>query len=273
MSVELLPQVPCYLQILKIILSDRNSGCFIQKNICSLKDGVYEETQRDLTQLCSFFLVLCQGAKPWNWGKTGKNPAEFGMFRNCRLLEQDALGWREATGKQRGSHSPNICSEHLRVLRQCDRMHINHTEDLRIPLLLSLLQSFHPTLDSSKVVAKVENTSGLDARECPRRMFWFWNWGTCAVVSPTQGNPCMLTAWKSQNSRFCVWCWIPLVRQETERCRRESGWSSRVELSTAKMSDSGKVHLLSAWQSNGMILICIWKVSGFEASRYYLVRL
>ena len=113
-------------------------------------------------------------------------------------------------------------------------------ELFQFPFFISHLQPSHPTLDSPKVVAQVEHPSGLDSRKRPRRVSRFQHWGIAAAVP-------LIEIWQGG---------IPIACQETHGGRRKS-WDRIVQLVTAKLPNSGKIHL-------------IWKVL---KHCYYLVRL
>ena len=156
--------------------------------------------------------------------------------------------------------------EHLGILRQCDSVHVDHTEYLRIPLfighlyfcslvmwtfpvffLFTHLEPFHPAFDGPKVVAQVEHPGWLDSRKRPRRRgSQFCHWRITAAV------PLVWTWQRGVSHALWADC------QEAQGGRGESR-NRRVQLSTAKLSNTRQIHLN------------IWKV--LWRCYHYLVRL
>ena len=109
------------------------------------------------------------------------------------------------------------------------------------------LEPFHPAFDGPKVVAQVEHPGWLDSRKRPRRRWsQFCHWRITAAV------PLVWTWQRGVSHALWADC------QEAQGGRGESR-NRRVQLSTAKLSNTRQIHLN------------IWKV--LWRCYHYLVRL
>ena len=147
--------------------------------------------------------------------------------------------WWHACRQHRISANPSFPRPPLFLL-SCDK---NFASFLSFPHL----EPFHPAFDGPKVVAQVEDPGWLDSRKRPRRRKpHFWHWRITAAVP-------LVWIWQRGVS-LALWA----ACQETQGGRREPR-NRRIKLSTAKLSNSGQIHLN------------IWKV--LWRCYHYLVRL
>ena len=157
--VELLRDVARQLQMLLLIVADRNMGRAIDENVgCHQHRIVVEANGRILPVLARFLLELGHAVEPAEPRDAIKDPGELRMLRDPALVEDDIGLGIDAAGEKGGSHFARGARELLRIVRHRHRMQIDDAIDARMRLL-----HLDEALDRAEIIAEVQIARRLDA--------------------------------------------------------------------------------------------------------------
>ena len=157
--VELLRDVARELEVLLLVVADRNVGRPIDENIGRHQDGIVVKPDRGvLPVLARLLLELDHAVEPAEAGDAIEDPGELGVFGHPALVEDD-IGLRiDAAGKKGRCHLAGGASKLLGLVRQGHRVQVDDAIDARMRLL-----HLDEALDRAEIVAEVQIARRLNA--------------------------------------------------------------------------------------------------------------
>jgi hypothetical protein len=162
--VELLRDVARQLDMLLLIVANRDMGGLVQQHVCGLQDRVGEQRDRlAFAVLAGLILPLGHAVEPAHPRGAIEQPLQFGMSRNLGLVEQDRLVGIDPAGDQGGDHLERGRIELGRVMRHADGVQICQEDQARAARGFGLFLKLYIIDDRTKVIAKMRLTGGLNA--------------------------------------------------------------------------------------------------------------
>ena len=149
--------------MLFLVLAHRDMGRIVKQDIGRLEHGIDEQADRGtLAILADLVLELRHAVQPADPGSAVQQPAQLGMGRHARLVEQDGPIRIDARRNQGGGHVANIADARLASFMHSDRMHVGQKEEA-LAVTVHLILHPHPVADCAKIIAKMQIAGGLDA--------------------------------------------------------------------------------------------------------------
>ena len=128
-GVELEGDVAHQLDMLLLVLADRDVGRLVEQDVGGLQDRVGVEADADaLAVLARFLLELGHPVEPAHPRRAGEQPGHFGMGGDARLVEQQRLVGIDAAGDQGGGHAVDVGAQLGRVVVDGDRVQIGEED-------------------------------------------------------------------------------------------------------------------------------------------------
>lgn len=162
-AVEALREIAGQLDVLALVLADRDLVGLVEQDVRDLEDRVGEEADGGAVGALLGGLVLELGHAGGlaEAGEAVHDPAELGVLGDVALDEQGAVLGVETGGEQLGRGEPGVGTQLGGVLRDRDRVQVDdHVEGV-----VGLLEG-DPLADGAEVVAEVERACrGLDSGE------------------------------------------------------------------------------------------------------------
>ena len=157
--VELLRDVARQLQMLLLVVADRNVGRAIDENVSGHQHRiVVEPDRRVLPVLARFLLELGHAVEPAEPRDAVEHPGQFGMLGDPALVEDD-VGFRvDAAGKKGRGHLARGARKLLRLVGHRHRMQVDDAIDARMRLL-----HLDEALDRAEIIAEVQIAGRLNA--------------------------------------------------------------------------------------------------------------
>src|ERR1051325_5905438 len=148
------------LEVLDLILADRNETSFIEQHVSGLQDGVREKPGQHALLALGLVLELRLALELAERRHGCEHPVELGVLGNVRLDEDDALRRIEAGRVQADRHVHRQRRQTRRIVALGDGVEIDDAEEA---VVLGL--ETDPVLDRAEVVADVELVGRLDTAE------------------------------------------------------------------------------------------------------------
>ena len=157
--VELLRDVAGQLQMLLLVVADRDVGRAVDEDVGGHQDGIVEEPDRRvLPVLARLFLELGHPVEPAEPGDAVQDPGKLGMLGDPALVEDD-IGLRiDAAGEKGRGHLAGGALKLRRLVRQGHRVQVDDAIDARMGRLHG-----DEALDRAKIIAEVQIAGRLNA--------------------------------------------------------------------------------------------------------------
>ena len=161
--VELLGDVARQLEMLLLVLADRNMGSAIEQNVGRHQHRIVVETYGCiLAILARLFLELRHPVQPTDPRDAIEDPRQLRMPGNLALVEHDMLFRIDAAGDESRGDLPGVARQFQGPApdrhRLGQRMHVDHA----IQAVMGLLQ-LHEIDDRAEVISKMQIAGRLDA--------------------------------------------------------------------------------------------------------------
>ena len=153
---------PHELQVLPLVLAHGDEVRVVEEHVGGLQHGVVEEARaRRLDPALAGLVLELRHARELPKARHAvQQPAQLRVPADPALAEDHAFFGVEARGQVDGSDLPDLLPEHLRVLRNRDRVQVHDAE-----VVLVLVLHGDPVLERPHVVAQVQVTARLNAAE------------------------------------------------------------------------------------------------------------
>jgi hypothetical protein len=167
--VELHRDVPRQLEVLLLVLADRNMGRPVGQDVGGHQGRVGEEADGGvLPVLARLLLELRHAVEPAHAGDAVEHPGELGVLVDPGLVEHDVLLRVDAGGDEGGGDLAGLAGQFLRPAPDGDGLSDRVEVDDAVDAIVRVLKVNEPP-DRAEVVAEVQVARGLDAREHPLR--------------------------------------------------------------------------------------------------------
>mmetsp|Transcript_27436 Transcript_27436/g.66741 ORF Transcript_27436/g.66741 Transcript_27436/m.66741 type:complete len:347 (+) Transcript_27436:206-1246(+) len=151
--------VPGELQVLLLVLSDRNQIGLVEQDVAGHEHRVVEEADADaLPLLLRLLLELDHPLKPAEGRRAVEQPRQLRVGRHVRLHEDVRLGRVDAAGDVQGRGLHHRLLQLLRHVRGGDGVEVHDAEEVLVLVLV-----VNPLLDRAEVVPQVDRPGRLDA--------------------------------------------------------------------------------------------------------------
>ena len=159
--VEFRGDVARQLNVLFLILTNRNVGCVIDQNVSRHQRGIGVEAQRGLLSvLAGLVLELGHAVQPAHAGHAVEHPGQLAVCGNLALIEQHRFCRVQAAGKVGGCKLTRGVAQIGGVLEiRSDRVLVNDAIDRFHTIILH----GNKALQSAQVVAKLQVVGRLNA--------------------------------------------------------------------------------------------------------------
>jgi hypothetical protein len=157
--VEALREVARQLDVLLLIFADRNVRRAIEQDVGCHQHRIREESGANFAALrFGFFLELRHALQLAHRRDARQIPGQLAVLAHVALHEQPRFRGIDAGGNEHHRRLENLSAQHLRLLRNGERVHVDETENV-----LRVILSGHPLFDRAEIVADVDRTGGLNA--------------------------------------------------------------------------------------------------------------
>ena len=157
--VELLRDVARQLQMLLLVVADRDVGRAVDEDVGGHQDGIVEEPdRRGLAVLARLLLELGHPIEPAEPGDAIEDPGEFRVLGDPALVEND-IGLRiDAAGEKGRGHLAGRALKLLGLVRQGHGVQVDDAIDARMSRLHG-----DEALDRAEIIAEVQIAGRLNA--------------------------------------------------------------------------------------------------------------
>ena len=160
--VEAAGDLPHQLDVLALVVADRDLGGAVGEHVGGLQHRVEEERRRDQLALARrLVLELVHAVEVAVGGDRGEQPGQLGVLAHVGLAEEDAALGVEAGGEQDRGRVVEALAQLGRVVGDGDRVQVDDAVDRRVAAVLAL----DVLADRADVVAEVLAAGRLDAGE------------------------------------------------------------------------------------------------------------
>src|SRR5579875_1290493 len=129
-EIELLGDIAGKLEMLLLVLANRNMRRAIEKNIGGHQARIGIKPDRGILAVpAGLFLELSHAVEPADACHAIEDPGKLSMFGDLALVEHDVPVRIDAASDESGRDFPDVRLQFLRLLRHGDRVQINHTID------------------------------------------------------------------------------------------------------------------------------------------------
>ena len=148
------------LEVLALVVADRYPVGVVEEHVGGLQHRVVEQPDAHGLLPARLLLELRHPAHLAERGDGVEDPCELGVLPHVALHEQDAALGVDAHGHQQGPHRERRAPQLLRLVRNGDRVQVDHAVHALVGVLVG-----DPMAKRPEQVAQVGGAGGLDARE------------------------------------------------------------------------------------------------------------
>ncbi|MCY1236645.1 hypothetical protein D9M72_493110 [compost metagenome] len=189
-DIELLGNVARQLQVLLLVVTDRNVGGTIDENVGRHQARIGEQTERGvLAVLAGLVLELRHAAHPTDARDAIEDPGEFGVLGHGRLIEDDMFLRIDARSDEGCGDRADLPLQVLVHELSGDRVQVDDAVDAIVVFLQR-----HELADRTEIIAEMEIARRLNAGEYERLEFVHVVLNRL-VEGPRAKTPMLLTAW------------------------------------------------------------------------------
>ncbi len=157
--VEFLRDVARQLEMLLLVLADRNVGRAVDQDVGRHQVRIDVQTDRGvLAVLAGLLLELRHAVEPAHARDAVEHPGELGVLGHLALVEDDVLVRVDAAGDEGGGHLARRLRQLGRILPDRDGVQVDHAIDAVVALLQR--HEFH---DGAEIIAEVQVAGRLHA--------------------------------------------------------------------------------------------------------------
>jgi hypothetical protein len=149
------------LDVLDLILADRNEVALVEQDVGGLQHRILEQTDVDVLRLrLGLVLELRHALEVAEAGDVGQNPAELGVLGDHRLQKQQRAIRIDAERDEVDHHLGDSLCHLLGVVVLRERVVVDDAEDAAV-----LVLQHDPVANCAEVVTEVQVTRWLDPRK------------------------------------------------------------------------------------------------------------